>query len=138
MPYDFYIQGGVGLDTRQAHQAKINLDQELHNLSSSKLSIQVDSKAILQANKDILQLQSNLNAAMNPTRHTLDLSMFQTQLKDTNASMVGYANSLKAYGREGQQSFLALTKTIAAAEAPTTRLSQGLKNAGEQFKRTRK
>ena len=136
MPYDFYIQGGVGLDTRQAHQAKINLDQELHNLSSSKLSIQVDSQAILQANKDILQLQSNLNAAMNPTRHTLDLSMFQTQLKDTNASMVGYANSLKAYGREGQQSFLALTKTIAAAEAPTTRLSQGLKNMGEQFKRT--
>ena len=136
MPYDFYIQGGVGLDTRQAHQAKINLDQELHNLQSSRLSLQVDSTAILQANKDILQLQSNLNAAMNPTRHTLDLSMFQTQLKDTNASMVGYANSLKAYGRDGQQSFLALTKTIAAAEAPTTRLSQGLKNAGEQFKRT--
>ena len=136
MPYDFYIQGGVGLDTRQAHQAKINLDQELHNLQSSRISLQVDSKAILQANKDILQLQSNLNAAMNPTRHTLDLSMFQTQLKDTNASMVQYANSLKAYGRDGQQSFLALTKTIAAAEAPTTRLSQGLKDAGEQLKRT--
>ncbi len=136
MPYDFYIQGGVGLDTRQAHQAKINLDQELHNLQSSKLSIQVDSSAILQANKDILQLQSHLNAAMNPTRHTLDLSMFQTQLDKTKDSMVGYAKSLKAYGSDGQQSFLALTKTIAAAEAPTTRLSQGLKNAGEQFKRT--
>ena len=25
MPYDFYIQGGVGLDTRQAYQAKIRL-----------------------------------------------------------------------------------------------------------------
>lgn len=136
MPYDFYIQGGVGLDTRQAHQAKINLDQELHNLQSSKLSIQVDSSAILKANKDILQLQSHLNAAMNPTRHTLDLSMFQTQLKKTDDSMAKYAESLKAYGRDGQQSFLALTKTIAAAEAPTTRLSQGLKNAGEQFKRT--
>lgn len=136
MPYDFYIQGGVGLDTRQAYQAKVKLDQELHNLQSSRISIQVDSKDIIQANKDILQLQSNLNAAMNPTRGTIDLSMLNTQLNKTGSSLTGYANSLTKFGKEGQQAFLSLTKTIAAAEAPTSRLSQGLKDAGEQLKRT--
>jgi hypothetical protein len=37
--------------------------------------------------------------------------------------LANYASSLTKYGKDGQQTFLSLTKAITAAEAPTTRLS---------------
>lgn len=134
-PYDFYINGGMNLETRQARAAGLQLHQDLNHLMSD-VSINIKRDNIIQANKDVLQLQQNLNAAMNPSKGTIDLAMLQTQLGKTGASLTNYAGSLAKYGKEGQQAFLSLTKSIAAAEAPTTRLSQGLKNAGEQLKRT--
>ena len=135
MSYDSYMQLGVGLETRQALQSGIQLHQDLNRLMSD-VSINIKRDDIVQTNKDILQLRQNLNAAMNPSRGTLDLSMFQTQIDKSQKSLVDYAGSLAKYGKDGQQTFLSLTKAISSAEAPTTRLSQGLKDAGEQLKRT--
>ena len=133
--YDFYMRGGLDLDTRQARQAGSQLQRDLNHLLSD-VSLNIKTTDIQQANKDVIALQRNLNAAMNPIRGTLDLSMFQTQLNKSGKDLTQYAKSLKKYGDDGPQAFLSLTKAISSAEAPTTRLSQGLKNAGEQLKRT--
>lgn len=135
MSYDSYMQLGIGLETRQAMQSGIQLQQDLNRLMSD-VSINIKRDDIVQANKDVLQLRQNLNAAMNPSRGTLDLSMFQTQMDKSGKSLVNYASSLTKYGKDGQQAFLSLTKAVSSAQAPTTRLSQGLKDAGEQLKRT--
>ena len=135
MPYDSYMQIGVGLDTRNAFQSGVELDRKLTGLFSNT-SIKIKTDELSQANKKVLELQSNLKAAMNPTRGTIDLGMLSQQLDRSNASLAQYAQTLSSYGKDGEQAFLSLTKSIASAEAPTSRLSQGLKNAGEQLKRT--
>ena len=135
MPYDFHIQGQMSLETRQAYQAGLQLNQDLNRLMS-ETSINLNTDNLSAANKQVLELQSNLRAALNPSRGTIDLAMLKQQLDRSGTSLQSYAATLSKYGKDGQQAFLSLTKQIAAAEAPTTRLSQGLKNAGEQFKRT--
>ena len=135
MPYDFRIQGQMSLETRQAYQAGLQLNQDLNRLMS-ETSINLNTDNLSAANKQVLELQSNLRAALNPSRGTIDLAMLKQQLDRSGTSLQSYAATLSKYGKDGQQAFLSLTKQIAAAEAPTTRLSQGLKNAGEQFKRT--
>lgn len=135
MPYDFRIQGQMSLETRQAYQAGLQLNQDLNRLMS-ETSINLNTDNLSAANKQVLELQSNLRAALNPSRGTIDLAMLKQQLDQSGTSLQSYAATLSKYGKDGQQAFLSLTKQIAAAEAPTTRLSQGLKNAGEQFKRT--
>ena len=135
MPYDFRIQGQMSLETRQAYQAGLQLNQDLNRLMS-ETSINLNTDNLSAANKQVLELQSNLRAALNPSRGTIDLAMLKQQLDKSDTSLQSYAATLSKYGKDGQQAFLSLTKQIAAAEAPATRLSQGLKNAGEQFKRT--
>ena len=135
MPYDFRIQGQMSLETRQAYQAGLQLNQDLNRLMS-ETSINLNTDNLSAANKQVLELQSNLRAALNPSRGTIDLAMLKQQLDKSGTSLQSYATTLSKYGKDGQQAFLSLTKQIAAAEAPATRLSQGLKNAGEQFKRT--
>ena len=135
MPYDFRIQGQMSLETRQAYQAGLQLNQDLNRLMS-ETSINLNTDNLSAANKQVLELQSNLRAALNPSRGTIDLAMLKQQLDRSGTSLQKYAVTLSKYGKDGQQAFLSLTKQIAAAEAPTTRLSQGLKNAGEQLKRT--
>ena len=135
MPYDFNIYGRMSLETRQAYQAGLQLNQDLNRLMS-ETSIKLNTDNLVSANKQVLELQSNLRAALNPTRGTIDLAMLSQQLDRSGTSLTQYAANLNKYGKDGQQAFISLTKQIAAAEAPTTRLSQRVKDAGEQLKRT--
>ena len=136
MPHDdFEFKGRVTLDTLRARQAGMQLNYDLGKLLS-ETSVKLNTDSIVKANKEVIQLQQNLKTAMNPVKGTLDLAMFDTQLERSNRNLVSYAQSLSKYGRDGADAYLSLTRAISSAEAPTTRLSQGLKNAGEQLKRT--
>jgi hypothetical protein len=48
--YDFYMRGGIGLDTRQAFQAGVELNRDLTNLLSNT-SINIKTDEISKANK---------------------------------------------------------------------------------------
>ena len=138
MPYEereMRMRAKLSLDTRRALVAGQELGYNLNKVLSNN-TLKVNSDSIVQANKDVIMLQQNLQAALNPTRGTIDLAMFDTQLQKSGKSLTAYAQSLSKYGRDGADAYISLTKAISAAEAPTTRLSQGLKNAGDQLKRT--
>ena len=140
MPYEMYeremrMRAKLSLDTRRALAAGQELGYNLNKVLSNN-TLKVNSDSIIQANKDVIMLQQNLQAALNPTRGTIDLAMFDTQLQKSGKNLTAYAQSLSKYGKDGADAYISLTKAISAAEAPTTRLSQGLKDAGEQLKRT--
>ena len=140
MPYDMYeremiMRAKVSLDTRRALDAGRELGYNLNKVLSNN-TLKINSDSIIQANKDVIMLQQNLQAALNPTRGTIDLAMFDTQLQKSEKSLIDYAKSLSKYGRDGADAYISLTKAISSAEAPTTRLNQRVKDAGEQLKRT--
>ena len=125
MPYDMYeremiMRAKVSLDTRRALDAGRELGYNLNKVLSNN-TLKINSDSIIQANKDVIMLQQNLQAALNPTRGTIDLAMFDTQLQKSEKSLIDYAKSLSKYGRDGADAYISLTKAISSAEAPTTR-----------------
>ena len=125
----------VTLDTARARNAGLQLYQDLGKIFS-ETSMKVNSDSITKANKEVIRLQQNLTAALNPIKGTIDLAMFDTQMAKSGKDLVSYAQSLSKYGRDGADAYLSLTKAISSAEAPSSRLNENLHKAGEQLKRT--
>ena len=80
----------VTLDTARARQAGFELYQNLDKLFA-ETSMKVNSDSIVKANKEVIRLQQNLTAALNPIKGTLDLAMFDTQMAKSGKDLVSYA-----------------------------------------------
>lgn len=124
----------VVADTNTAKQQLRDLQTQLQNLSAKPVSI--NDQSLVQANKMAIELQQNLQKAMNPNTGKLDLSVFSAELAKSKRNLNDYATALKSIGPEGQQAFLALSRTIAMAEAPTSRLNASLMKFGQTIKNT--
>ena len=134
---DFMLRGNVDLELKdklfkaQMHGVQTQLDGLLNNNV-----LNLNTTQLQQANKDVLKLSNSLRTAMNPSSSTLDLAMFQTQLKNSGKNLAQYAKDLKQFGQDGEQAYLSLTRAITTADAPTTRLSNNMKALGQTFKNT--
>lgn len=134
---EFIFHGNVDLELKdklfkaQMHGVQTQLDGLLNNNV-----LNLNTTQLQQANKDVLKLSNTLRTAINPSSSTLDLAMFQTQLKNSGKDLVKYAADLKQFGKDGEQAYLSLTKAITTADAPTTRLSNNMKALGQTFKNT--
>ena len=124
----------VNADTSQAKASLQDLQSQLQNLAS--VPVGVDATGLQSAKNTILELGQNLRTAMNPNTGKLDLSVFSRQLKEQNRSILDYKNALFSMGTQGQQAFLSLANSIAAAEAPTNRLNAKLIKFGQTIKNT--
>lgn len=124
----------VVADTATAKQQLQDLQTQLQNLSAKPVSI--NDQSLVQANKMAIELQQNLQKAMNPNTGKLDLSVFSAELVKSKRNLNDYATALKSIGPEGQQAFLTLSRTIAMAEAPTSRLNASLMKFGQTIKNT--
>ena len=128
------VSVNVTANTSQAQSAINQLKSQLQSLSSQPININ-DSK-LVEANKTAMELQKNLNAAMNPSTGKFDLAAFNNQLTKTGSSIEKIYTGLSGYGDAGNKAFLSLAKAISQAEAPTTRLNKSLVQFGETLKRT--
>ena len=124
----------VVADTNTAKQQLQDLQTQLQNLSAKPVNI--NDQSLVQANKMAIELQQNLQKAMNPNTGKLDLSVFSAELAKSKRNLNDYATALKSIGPEGQQAFLTLSRTIAMAEAPTSRLNASLMKFGQTIKNT--
>ena len=124
----------VSADTSQAKASLQDLQSQLQNLAS--VPVGIDATGLQSAKSTILELGQNLRTAMNPNTGKLDLSVFSRQLKEQNRSILDYKNALFSMGTQGQQAFLSLANSIAAAEAPTNRLNAKLIKFGQTIKNT--
>ena len=134
---NFTLRGNVDLELKdklfkaQMHGVQTQLDGLLNNNV-----LNLNTTQLQQANKDVLKLSNTLRTAINPSSSTLDLAMFQTQLKNSGKDLVKYAADLRQFGRDGEQAYLSLSRAITTADAPTTRLSNNIKALGQTFKNT--
>ncbi len=124
----------VVADTSTAKQQLQDLQSQLQSIAAKPVDINSDS--LVKANQMAVELQQNLQKAMNPNTGKLDLSVFSAELAKQKRSLNDYATALKNVGPEGQQAFLTLSRTIAMAEAPTTRLNASLMKFGQTIKNT--
>lgn len=98
-------------------KASLNELNKTLNQIVSKRSIVVDDKSLQQAQQAALDLQHHLEAATNINTGKLDLQKFSQSLTKSGQSLQGLYNNLSQVGPAGQQAFLSLAQSIAAADA---------------------
>lgn len=133
----FAVHGDIDLQLKdKLFKAQMyGVQSQLNGLLNNNV-LNLNTQQLQQANKEVLNLSNTLRTALNPSSSTLDLSMFQAQLKQSNTSLVKYTENLMKYGQQGEQAYLSLTRAISSAEAPTTRVGTRLKEMGQTFKNT--
>ena len=128
------VKVSVVADTSQAKQQLQDLQAQLSQISTQPIN--VNDASLVAANKAAIELQQNLQKAMNPNTGKLDLSRFSNELQRSGKKLSDYATILQNIGPQGQQAFLSLSNAIATAEAPTTRLNAQLLKFGQTIKNT--
>ena len=127
--------------TADASQAKAQIESLKHALSEvatlpAKASSLFDDASIQKASQAALELEQHLLKAVNVDTGKLDLSRFASSLKANNKDLNTYCSTLLSVGPTGQQAFLMLAQSIAAAEMPMTRINKRLVEFGTTLKNT--
>ena len=123
-----------------ANQAK----NEINGLISSLQKIQSTPKNLInfssveKASKAAIDLQTNLQKAINTDTGKLDLSRFATSLKNSKKDLEHYRDVLSKLGPDGNIAFRALSSNINKAQVSTVRLTKGMQDFLTTLKNTAK
>ena len=109
-------------DTSKAKQQIQELQLQLSKIASTPMQL-IDDAEIKKASKAAMELQSHLRSAFDVNAGKLDLNKFSTSIKQAGKDLDYFKTNLALIGEEGNQAFLSLASSIAAAEAPTLRLN---------------
>ena len=122
-------------DTSQASQQLSALQNQLRQLTSgfnSNSGTNMLTKDIKNASQAAVELQRNLQAAINVDTGKLDLSKLSREMANSGMSLEKYQEQLYSLGSAGEAAFGSLSKAIMNAEMPIRR-SNGLL---QEFKTT--
>ena len=131
------IDMSIRADTSQAKQAMMDLQKSLDTILS-KRTITIDDTSINQAKQAAMDLKHHLAAATDVNTGKLDLSKFSASLNKSKQSLQGLYNNLSQIGPEGQSAFLALSQSIARADASAISLGGKLGGLMTTLKNTAK
>ena len=131
------IDMSVRADTSQAKQAMMELQKSLNDILATR-TITVNDTSINNAKQAALDLKHHLEAATNVQTGKLDLSKFSASLNKSGQSLQGLYNNLSQIGPAGQSAFLALSKSIAKADASAITLGGKLNGLMVTLKNTAK
>lgn len=119
----------VALDfTANTTQAKAQV-QELQQLLTKiayGTNLNVDASQMREASAAAKELALHLNEAYNTTTGNYDLSKLQASLARSKTSITEYTSQLLKAGTVGQEAFVKLAQSIAAADQPMIRLNARL------------
>ena len=115
----------IDAQTGKAKQAFIELNKYLSKIVETK-QITVNDTSINNAKKAAIDLKKHLDAATNVNTGKLDLSKFSSSLAKSGQSLKSLHADLSKIGPDGQSAFLALSKSIAAADASALTLGNKL------------
>lgn len=110
-------------DIMKAKAQVQELQAALNNLSKNTRVTTSDgimtqfNKETIAASKNLASLQVALKDALNQNTGKLDLSKFNTSLKNSGLSLQQIKDSLSALGSEGERSFIKLAQSIMQADA---------------------
>ena len=122
-------------DTGKAKQQIQELQLQLSKIASTPMQL-IDDAEIKKASKAAMELQSHLRSAFDVNTGKLDLNKFSTSIKQAGKDLDYFKTNLALIGEEGNQAFLSLASSIAAAEAPTLRLNSTLNELLTTLKNT--
>ena len=111
---------GVEADTSKL---QIQLKTAFDNLNSVGNRVSL-APSIQEASRAALELGQNLQKAINPTTGALDLTKFNSELKQSGTSLEDYYIKLSKIGLEGQEAFMSVAQAVTSAEMPLKRTNK--------------
>ena len=123
----------------QARQELQSLQTQLTSLINQPVPIGATmTKEIQQATAAAAELKVHLQNATNVKTGALDFGKLNSSIKQSGMSLSEYGAKLQALGPQGQQAFMQLANSVAAAEVPIRRSSAALTGMLTTFKNTAK
>lgn len=140
MPKQLNVNLAFTADTSEARIQLQNLQTQLtqlvHQATANTGDLGLTSE-INEAIKSVNELSIKLQNATTSTG-ALDLGKFNASLKQSNKSILDYADDLSALGPAGQKAFVNLAQSIVTAEVPLKRTNTLLNNFAVTLKNTAK
>ena len=118
----------------QLQNLQAQLTQLVHQATANTGDLGLTSE-INEAIKSVNELSIKLQNATTSTG-SLDLGKFNASLKQSNKSILDYADDLSALGPAGQKAFVNLAQSIVTAEVPLKRTNALLNNFAITLKNT--
>lgn len=134
---DLRVNLAFTADTKQAQASIQQLQQSLQQISNAGIKGSM-TKEMEQASAAAKELSFHLNQAFNVKTGKFDLSQLDRSLKSSGANIDVLSAKLLGAGQQGQQAFIKLAQTVAAAERPTITLSKRLTGLFTTLKNTAK
>lgn len=127
-------------DTSQAQKQIQSLQNSLSkivNMNTQNKDFQL-TQGLKEASDAAAMLQVQIGKAMNVETGNLDLSKLNQSFKESGMSLQKYQQQLHKIGKEGDQAFMQLAKSITTAEIPLKRTSGLLQSFWVSLKNTAK
>ena len=120
---------GFTADTSQAKAQLQDLQKQLTNLTKMGSTSSRDfgfTEDIRKATQAAAQLKVQLDEATDVNTGKLDLSKFNSSLKQSGLQLKDYRDNLLALGPSGEKAFVSLVNSIQAADVPVKRVNARL------------
>lgn len=120
--FDYVI--GFSADTSKLSSALKQLESQLNNIATGKISGNFGIEQIREASSAATQLGAHLKAAINVDTGKLDISKFARSLHSSNTTLSSLSASLTKVGPAGQVAFMNIARAITEAEMPLKRSNE--------------
>lgn len=120
--FDYVI--GFSADTSKLSSALKQLEGQLNNIATGKISGNFGIEQIREASSAATQLGAHLKAAINVDTGKLDISKFARSLHSSNTTLSSLSASLTRVGPAGQAAFMNIARAITEAEMPLKRSNE--------------
>ena len=124
------------VNSQQAKSQMIELQGMLSKIAMKDTNINVNSASIDAASSAARELSIHLNNAFNATTGKLDLSKLDTSLKRSSQNIADLSAKLLQVGPSGEQAFVKLAQSIAAADRPVITINSKLNALLDTLKNT--
>ena len=129
----------VRANTQQAKQEFQNLQKSLSDviIQAGKINnTSINTNSLKQASAAAQELQRHLSNAVNVDTGKINLNKLNTSLKQSKTNIGELSGKLLSVGPAGQQAFIQLAQSVAAAERPVISLGSRLSGLLTTLKNT--
>lgn len=124
-------------ETGQAKQAIMDLQSALSKVASMNINTPgLDANKLKAASSAAKELSIHLNNAFNAETGNFDLSKLDRSLKTSSTNVTELSSKLLGAGASGEQAFVKLAQSIAAADRPVVTLNSKLNEMLTTLKNT--
>ena len=136
---NYHVNLQFTADTAQAKSQLQSLQQQLTSLINAPMNFgEKLTPSIQEATAAAAELKVHLQSATNVNTGTLDFGKLNHSIKQSGMTLSEYGAKLQSLGPMGQQAFMTLANSVAAAEVPLRRSSGALTGLMTTLKNTAK